>query len=109
MISVLSDILPIIIYVLLIIILIVGIILGIKGIKTIDKLNDTLDDLNDKLDSVNGIFQIFDFVQDKASSLFDHVAEIGTGILKRIFDKKIKRRDDYDDDNLDDLFDEEDE
>ena len=83
-----SDVLPVVLYVLGSILLVVLIILGIKLIVTMNKIEDVVDDINKKVKSLNGLFSIVDATTDKLALLSDSVVDVVSSIIRRIFKKK---------------------
>ncbi len=88
--------LPIIIYLLLIVILIIGIILGIQSINAMKKVNKVVDDVNNKVESLNGLFSLIDYTTDKLSTFSDMLVEGVSGIIAKLFHRKKKREEDFD-------------
>lgn len=80
--------LPLIIYILLIILLIVSIMFGLKAISTITKVEKVIDDVNAKIESINPIFNMIDFMSDRAAGISDKLLEIITGFLGRLITRK---------------------
>ena len=67
-----TDVLPVVLYVLGSILIIVLIILGIKLIITMNKIEDVVDDINKKVKSLNGLFSIVDATTDKLALQLVH-------------------------------------
>lgn len=97
--SLLSELLPIVIYILLIVLLIVGIIIGIKFIIDMRKVERVVDDVNVKLESLAKVFRVIDSTTDRLSMFSDSLVSILTaGVVKiiDIFKNKKKERDEED-------------
>lgn len=88
--------LPIVIYLLLIVILIIGIILGIQSINAMKKVNKVVDDVNNKVESLNGLFSLIDYTTDKLSTFSDMLVEGVSGIISKLFHRKKKKEEEYD-------------
>lgn len=88
--------LPIVIYLLLIVILIIGIILGIQSINAMKKVNKVVDDVNNKVESLNGLFSLIDYTTDKLSTFSDMLVEGVSGIFSKLFHRKKKKEEEYD-------------
>lgn len=78
------------------ILLIVLIILGIKLIITMNKIETVVDDINVKVDKLNGLFNIIDYTTDKLALVSDKMVDGVSYILKKIFFKKNKKKEEKD-------------
>ena len=76
--------------------LIVLIILGIKLIITMNKIENVVDDINVKVDKLNGLFNIIDFTTDKLAIVSDKMVEGVSYVLKKMFFKKNKNKEEKD-------------
>lgn len=76
--------------------LIVLIILGIKLIITMNKIENVVDDINVKVDKLNGLFNIIDYTTDKLAIVSDKVVEGVSYVLKKMFFKKNKKKEEKD-------------
>ena len=72
--------------------LIVLIILGIKLIITMNKIENVVDDINVKVDKLNGLFNIIDYTTDKLAIVSDKMVEGVSYVLKKMFFKKNKNK-----------------
>ena len=91
-----TDIFPIILYILGSILLVVLIILGIKLIITMNKIENVVDDINVKVDKLNGLFNIIDYTTDKLAIVSDKMVEGVSYVLKKMFFKKNKNKEEKD-------------
>ena len=82
---------PIILYLLGTVLLVIMIILGIKLIYTVNKTNEILDDAYNKTKSLNGLFNAIDSVTDTLSNLSDSIVSNITGIIGKVFHKRMKK------------------
>lgn len=89
----LSDVLPVLLYILGSILLVVLIILGIKLIQTVDRANALLDDLEEKANSLNGLFTVVDNFSNAIALVGDRVVDGVTGMISNFFHKRKKRKD----------------
>lgn len=87
-----TDFLPVLLYVLGSILLIVLIVLGIKLIQTVDRANAILDDLEEKSKSLNGLFNAVDSLSNAVAAVGDRVIDGVTGIISNFFHKRKKKR-----------------
>ena len=78
------------------ILLIVLIILGIKLIITMNKIETVVDDINVKVDKLNGLFNISDYTTDKLALVSDKMVDGVSYILKKVFFKKNKKKEEKD-------------
>ena len=78
------------------ILLIVLIIFGIKLIITMNKIETVVDDINVKVDKLNGLFNIIDYTTDKLALVSDKMVDGVSYILKKIFFKKNKKKEEKD-------------
>ena len=78
------------------ILLIVLIILGIKLIITMNKIETVVDDINVKVDKLNGLFNIIDYTTDKLALVSDKMVDGVSYILKKVFFKKNKKKEEKD-------------
>lgn len=78
------------------ILLIVLIILGIKLIITMNKIETVVDDINVKVDKLNGLFNIIDYTTDKLALVSDKMVDGVSYILKKVFFKKNKKKEEND-------------
>lgn len=78
------------------ILLIVLIILGIKLIITMTKIETVVDDINVKVDKLNGLFNIIDYTTDKLALVSDKMVDGVSYILKKVFFKKNKKKEEKD-------------
>lgn len=76
--------------------LIVLIILGIKLIITMNKIENVVDDINVKVDKLNGLFNIIDYTTDKLAIVSDKMVEGVSYVLKNMFFKKNKNKEEKD-------------
>lgn len=76
--------------------LIVLIILGIKLIITMNKIENVVDDINVKVDKLNGLFNIIDYTTDKLAIVSDKMVEGVSYVLKKMFFKKNKKKEEKD-------------
>ena len=76
--------------------LIVLIILGIKLIITMNKIENVVDDINVKVDKLNGLFNIIDYTTDKLAIVSDKMVEGVSYVLKKMFFKKNKNKEEKD-------------
>lgn len=76
--------------------LIVLIILGIKLIITMNKIENVVDDINVKVDKLNGLFNIIDYTTDKLAIVSDKMVEGVSYVLKKMFFKKNKNKEEED-------------
>lgn len=76
--------------------LIVLIILGIKLIITMNKIENVVDDINVKVDKLNGLFNIIDYTTDKLAVVSDKMVEGVSYVLKKMFFKKNKNKEEKD-------------
>lgn len=76
--------------------LIVLIILGIKLIITMNKIENFVDDINVKVDKLNGLFNIIDYTTDKLAIVSDKMVEGVSYVLKKMFFKKNKNKEEKD-------------
>ena len=76
--------------------LIVLIILGIKLIITMNKIENVVDDINVKVDKLNGLFNIIDYTTDKLAIVIDKMVEGVSYVLKKMFFKKNKNKEEKD-------------
>ena len=76
--------------------LIVLIILGIKLIITMNKIENVVDDINVKVDRLNGLFNIIDYTTDKLAIVSDKMVEGVSYVLKKMFFKKNKNKEEKD-------------
>lgn len=76
--------------------LIVLIILGIKLIITMNKIENVVDDINVKVDKLNGLFNIIDYTTDKLAVVSDKMVEGVSYVLKKMFFKKNKKKEEKD-------------
>ena len=76
--------------------LIVLIILGIKLIITMNKIETVVDDINVKVDKLNGLFNIIDYTTDKLAIVSDKMVEGVSYVLKKMFFKKNKNKEEKD-------------
>lgn len=90
----LNMIMPIILYILASILIVIMMVLGIKLIKAVDKFTNLADDVTKKINSLNGFFNIIDTITDKVSFISDRLVDNITMLVKKIFTKKEKRKDD---------------
>lgn len=84
----LTESLPIVIYMLLVVLIIVLIVLGIKLLGTLSKLEKIVDNVDEKVHTLDGVFRIFDVATDKISALCDTIVNIVTKRVSKIFSKK---------------------
>lgn len=96
--EVLSEALPIVIYLLLIVLLVVAIIIGIRLILTMNKVDDILEDLSSKAKSLDKLFNIIDFATDRVSMVSDTVINFVSGAFSKIFKKRNTKKVKVDDD-----------
>ena len=78
------------------ILLIVLIILGIKLIITMNKIETVVGDINVKVDKLNGLFNIIDYTTDKLALVSDKMVDGVSYILKKVFFKKNKKKEEKD-------------
>ena len=78
------------------ILLIVLIILGIKLIITMNKIETVVDDINVKVDKLNGLFNIIDYTTDKLALVSHKMVDGVSYILKKVFFKKNKKKEEKD-------------
>lgn len=78
------------------ILLTVLIILGIKLIITMNKIETVVDDINVKVDKLNGLFNIIDYTTDKLALVSDKMVDGVSYILKKVFFKKNKKKEEKD-------------
>ena len=76
--------------------LIVLIILGIKLFITMNKIENVVDDINVKVDKLNGLFNIIDYTTDKLAIVSDKMVEGVSYVLKKMFFKKNKNKEEKD-------------
>ena len=76
--------------------LIVLIILGIKLIITMNKIENVVDDINVRVDKLNGLFNIIDYTTDKLAIVSDKMVEGVSYVLKKMFFKKNKKKEEKD-------------
>ena len=76
--------------------LIVLIILGIKLIITMNKIENVVDDINVKVDKLNGLFNIIDYTTDKLAIVSDKMVEGVSYVIKKMFFKKNKKKEEKD-------------
>lgn len=88
-----SDVLPILLYILGSILLVVLIILGIKLIQTVDRANAILDDLEEKAKSLNGFFNVVDSFSNTIAVIGDRVIDGISGMISSFFHKRKKKKD----------------
>lgn len=88
----LSEVLPVLLYVLGSILLVVLIILGIKLIQTVDRANLLLDDLEEKSKSLNGLFSVVDSFSNAIAVVGDRVIDGVTGMVSNFFHKRKKKK-----------------
>jgi hypothetical protein len=91
----LSEVLPIIIYLLLIVLLIVAIILGIKLIVTMNKVDALVEDVTTKVKSLDRVFELVDFATERIEMIGDVAVNFVTTGFKKIFGmfKKTEKED----------------
>jgi len=83
-----TEILPVVLYILGSILLVVLIILGIKLIVTMNKIENVVDDINTKVKSLNGLFSVIDYTTDKLALFSDKFVDKITWLIKKIFIRK---------------------
>lgn len=86
----LNVILPVLLYIFGIILLIVLIILGIRMIQVLDRVEHLVDDIEHKVNSLDGFFTILDRATDGFALITEHVAQVVTSTISRVFKKKNK-------------------
>lgn len=87
----LSEVLPIFIYILLIGLLIISIIIGIKLIITMNKINKIVNDVEDKINALNGIFSIIEATSNKITAIYTKLVDGVWGVVDKIFNSKKER------------------
>lgn len=95
--EILSEALPVVIYLLLIVLLVVAIIIGVKLILTMNKVDDILVDIEEKSKSLNKLFEIIDFATDRVSMVSDTVINVVSKMFGKVF-KKVNKKAKVDDD-----------
>ena len=93
--EVLSQVLPIIIYILLIGLITIGIIIGVKLIITMNKIERVVDNVEDKVNSLNGLFNIINATTSKMSGIYQKVYDFIGNMVDKVIGLK-KRKDDED-------------
>lgn len=91
----LSDVLPILLYILGSILLVVLIILGIKLIQTVDRANALLDDLEEKAKSLNGFFSVVDSFSNTIAVVGDRIVDGVSGMISSFFHRRKKKKEKY--------------
>lgn len=91
----LSDVLPVLLYILGSILLVVLIILGIKLIQTVDRANALLDDLEEKAKSLNGFFNVVDSFSNTIAVVGDRIVDGVSGMISSFFHKRKKKKEKY--------------
>lgn len=94
MIEMLSQTLPVIIYILLIVLLIILITFGIKLLMGVNKLEKAIDEFVTKLESFKGIFNAVDFALDKFARLGDLVLDFISDKVRKISKRKKEMNED---------------
>ncbi len=79
------------------ILLIYLIILVVKLISTVNKLNGMLDDVNDKLTKFDKMFHFVDFLTDNLAVISDKLVDGMSNLIRKIFDRKGKRKEEIKD------------
>lgn len=81
----LSQVLPLIVYLFLIIFLLIGIIIGIKLIISMNKIERIIDNVEGKINSLNGFFSIIEMTSGKITNVYEKVIDFVGGIVDRLF------------------------
>ena len=91
----LNVILPVLLYVVGIILLVVLTILGVRLIQVLNKVDRVIDNVETKINSFNNAFDVVSKATDTFAVLGDSVINTITGIISRIFNKKLNKEEDY--------------
>ena len=62
----------------------------------IEKIENVVDDINVKVDKLNGLFNIIDYTTDKLAIVSDKMVEGVSYVLKKMFFKKNKNKEEKD-------------
>lgn len=89
----LSDILPIILYLLLAILVLVLIILIIRLIKTLSKVDKIVEDVANKSSKLDGVFNFIDNTTDTLNIMSDKLASMVVTGISNVFKRKTKGED----------------
>ena len=96
----LSELLPIIIYVLLIVLLIFLIIIAYKLVVSLNKVEEIIDDVEKKVHSFDRAFELLNFTTDKITNITDSLITKVTNFISGFGRKKKNKRyveEEYDD------------
>ncbi len=86
--EILSQALPIVIYILLIVLLVILITFGIKLLMTVSKLEKTVNEFTTKLESFNSLFTVADFIADKIARLGDLALDFISDKVRKVTKKR---------------------
>jgi hypothetical protein len=86
--DILSDVLPIILYLAGIVLLVILIIIGIRVIKIMDNVDGIVKDVDYKVKSLNGLFHIVDVTADKLAVINDKLVEGVSNFILKLFKRK---------------------
>ena len=83
-----------ILYILGSILLVCLIVFVIKLISTLNRVNGILDDVDNKMAKLDKAFRIVDVVTDNMAMVSDRLVDGISGIIRKIFNKKLNGKDD---------------
>ena len=70
------------------------IVLTIRLIHTLNRVNGMLDEINLKISKLDRVFHLVDLVTDNMALISDKIVDTVSGLIKKIFYKNEKRKDD---------------
>ncbi len=88
----LSEVLPIILYLVGVVLLVILIIIGVKIIRIIDSIDDIVKDVDYKVQSLNGVFKIIDTTTDRLAVINDKIVDVITNFILKLFKKKYNNK-----------------
>ena len=91
----LNSVLPVLLYTAGVILLVVLIILGIRLIQILNKVDRVVDNVEEKVNSLNGLFDVVNKASDTLALVGESVVGTVAGFVSRIFNKKLKKEEDY--------------
>ena len=92
--QVLSEMLPIIIYILLIGLIIISIIIGVKLIMALNKIDKIINDVDEKVSSLDGLFKAINSTTNKITGIYQTAYGFVSNITNKLFIRKNKRKED---------------